>query len=147
MNVYISGSLAYDRIMTFPGYFKDHILPEKLHMLNISFMVDGMTEKHGGTAGNIAYSMALLGEKPLILASAGKDFGEYGDKLRAMGLSLDGVRIVSDAHTATCYITTDLSSNQITGFHPAAMSAACGYSFTVLTLHTQALSLAVASVT
>jgi adenosine kinase len=132
MNIYISGSLAFDRIMTFNGYFKDHILPEKVHILNVSFMVDGMTEKQGGTAGNIAYSLALLGEKPYILAAAGKDFGGYGEYLRALGLPLDGIRIMQDMHTATCYITTDLSRNQITGFHPAAMIVPCEYKFTGL---------------
>ena len=75
MQIFVSGSLAYDRIMDFPGRFADHILPEKIHILNVCFMVNGLTERFGGTAGNIAYNLALLGEKPVLLATAGKDFG------------------------------------------------------------------------
>ena len=129
MSIYISGSLAYDRIMTFPGKFKDHILPEKLHILNVSFMVERMEEKRGGCAGNIAYTLALLGEKPLILGCVGRDFGPYADFLQDMGLPLDGVRTCEDLFTALCYITTDLQSNQITGFYPGAMTRPCEYAF------------------
>ncbi len=129
MSIYISGSVAYDRIMTFQGKFQDHILPEKLHVLNISFMVNRLEEKRGGTAGNIAYSLALLGEKPLILAAVGRDFGGYADALKRLGLPMDGILQVHDELTAGAYITTDLSSNQITGFHPAAMGTPCGYDF------------------
>ena len=77
MQILVSGSLAYDRIMDFPGKFVDHLLPDKLHILNVCFMVGGLKEKFGGTAGNIAYNLALLGEKPLILAAAGQDFDRY----------------------------------------------------------------------
>jgi adenosine kinase len=129
MKILISGSLAYDRIMNFPGKFSDHILPEKIHVLNVSFLVDGLQERFGGTAGNIAYGLALLGEKPLILAAAGKDFDDYGKWLTSLGLSLDGVRIISDELTAGAYITTDHSDNQITGFNPGAMKFPCSYSF------------------
>jgi adenosine kinase len=129
MRIYVSGSLAYDRIMTFPGKFADHILPDKIHILNVCFLVNGLTEKFGGTAGNIAYTMSLLGEKPLILATSGKDFGAYKDWLGSLGLSLDGIKHVSDEFTAGAYITTDLSDNQITGFNPGAMKHPCGYAF------------------
>lgn len=129
MAIYISGSIAYDRIMTFPGYFKDHILPEKLHILNVSFMVERMEEQRGGCAGNIAYSLALLGEKPLILSCVGRDFKHYADALTALGLPLNGLRSCDDLFTALCYITTDLQSNQITGFYPGAMTRPCGYTY------------------
>lgn len=129
MAIYISGSLAFDRIMTFAGNFKDHILMDKLHMLNVSFMVDSMDERRGGCAGNIAHSLALLGEKPVIVSSAGRDFEEYAKHLRRLGLPMDGIHIYDDIFTALCYITTDLNSNQITGFYPGAMSRPSDYTF------------------
>lgn len=121
MNIYLSGSVAYDRIMSFPGKFSDHILPEKIHMLNVCFTVDHLSEKFGGTAGNIGYNLALLGETPLILASAGKDFGEYAAWMTQNGLSLSGIRMIPEELTASAYITTDQSDNQITGFNLGAM--------------------------
>jgi len=121
MQIFVSGSLAYDRIMDFPERFSDHILPDKIHILNVCFLVNGLEERFGGTAGNIAYNLTLLGERPLILACAGKDFGEYGEWLKSRGLSLDGIRIISDELTASAYITTDKADNQITGFNPGAM--------------------------
>ena len=129
MSIYVSGSLAFDRIMTFPGSFQDHILMDKLHMINVSFMVDGMDERRGGCAGNIAYSLGLLGEKPTIVAAAGRDFGPYAIVLENMGLPLEGIRRAEDIFTALCYITTDLNSNQITGFYPGAMSLLADYDF------------------
>ena len=129
MAIYVSGSLAFDRIMTFPGNFQDHILMDKLHMINVSFMVDGMDERRGGCAGNIAYTLALLGEKPLIVAAAGRDFESYALMLSAHGLPLDGIRRAEDVFTALCYITTDLNSNQITGFYPGAMALPAEYDF------------------
>ncbi|MBE6442024.1 MAG: carbohydrate kinase family protein [Desulfovibrio desulfuricans] len=129
MSIYISGSLAFDRIMTFPGNFQDHILMDKLHMINVSFMVDGMDERRGGCAGNIAWSLALLGEKPVIVSAAGRDFGPYAEALRARGLPLEGIRRAENIFTALCYITTDLNSNQITGFYPGAMGLAADYAF------------------
>ncbi|MBU1039765.1 MAG: carbohydrate kinase family protein [Proteobacteria bacterium] len=129
MQLYISGSLALDRIMNFPGKFADHILPDKIHILNVCFLVDGMSEYFGGTAGNIAYNLALLGEKPLILGCAGKDFAAYGMRLDALGLPQDGIRKVEGQFTAGAYITTDQSDNQITGFNPGAMRERCGYQF------------------
>ncbi len=121
MQIFVSGSLAYDRIMDFPERFSDYILPDKIHVLNVSFLVNGVEERFGGTAGNIAYNLALLGERPLILAAAGRDFKDYGDWLSSLGLSLEGIVIIPDELTAGAYITTDKGDNQITGFNPGAM--------------------------
>ena len=129
MNIYISGSLAYDRIMDFPGKFSDHILPDKIHILNVCFTVNGMVEKFGGTAGNVAYSLSLLGERPVIVAAIGKDHGTYFEWLRQNGLPLDGIRIVENEFTAGAYITTDKADNQITGFNPGAMKYQAEYEF------------------
>jgi adenosine kinase len=127
MQIFVSGSLAYDRIMDFPEKFSDHILPDKIHILNVCFMVNGLKEQFGGTAGNIAYSLALLGEQPFILATAGKDFHSYKNWLTEHGLRLDAIRIISDEFTAGAYITTDKADNQITGFNPGAMKYPCLY--------------------
>ena len=129
MSIYVAGSMAFDRIMTFNGAFADHILADKLHILNVSFLIDGLVEKRGGCAGNIAYTLALMGEKPLILATVGKNFTDYGDYLRSLGLSLEGIRVVPDEFTASCTLITDKNNNQINGFHPAAMKFPCGYAF------------------
>jgi adenosine kinase len=129
MQIFVSGSLAYDRIMDFPGRFVDHILPEKIHILNVCFMVNGLTERFGGTAGNIAYNLALLGEKPVILATAGKDFGPYREWLISLGLPLEGIKEIAEEFTAGAYITTDLADNQITGFNPGAMKHCSAYQF------------------
>lgn len=129
MQIYVSGSLAYDRIMDFPGKFEDHILPDKIHVLNVCFTVNGLAEKFGGTAGNIAYSLSLLGETPLILATAGSDFERYEKWLRRHQLSTTGIRKVKDTLTAGAYITTDQSDNQITGFNPGAMQHPSNYGF------------------
>lgn len=132
MSIYVSGSLAFDRIMTFPGNFQDHILMDKLHMINVSFMVDCMDERRGGCAGNIAYCLSLLGEKPVIVSAAGRDFAPYAKALQDRGLPLEGIRREKDIFTALCYITTDLNSNQITGFYPGAMGLAADYAFPAL---------------
>ena len=129
MSIYISGSLAFDRIMTFPGHFHDHILAENLRTINVSFMVDGMEERRGGCAGNIAYTLSLLGQKPIIIASTGKDFGSYAAHLQQAGLPLEGIRVLDDIYTAQGFITTDLNNNQITGFYPGAMGLPADYSF------------------
>ncbi len=129
MQIFVSGSLAYDRIMDFPGRFADHILPEKIHILNVCFMVNGLIERFGGTAGNIAYNLALLGEKPVILATGGKDFGPYEDWLMQLDLPLEGIRPIPQEFTAGAYITTDQSDNQITGFNPGAMKYPSEYRF------------------
>ncbi|MGC2062496.1 MAG: carbohydrate kinase family protein [Thermodesulfovibrionales bacterium] len=129
MNIFISGSLAYDRIMDFPGKFSDYILPEKIHILNVCFTVNGMVEKFGGTAGNIAYSLALLHEQPVILASIGKDYDRYFDWLKEHRISFEHITIVPSEFTAGAYITTDKSDNQITGFNPGAMKFPTNYAF------------------
>jgi adenosine kinase len=121
MNIIVSGSLAYDRIMDFPGYFEDHILPEKIHVLNVAFTVNGMKEKFGGTAGNIAYALSLMGERPEISATIGSDYHRYLDWLKNNHLSTEGIKIINEEFTAGAYITTDMSDNQITGFNPGSM--------------------------
>ncbi|SHF71129.1 adenosine kinase [Desulfacinum infernum DSM 9756] len=122
MNIFISGSLAYDRIMDFPGHFADHILPNKIHMLNVCFNINGLVEKFGGTAGNIAYTLALLGEKPSIVATAGEDFDRYESWLERNGLPRKWIKRIPGVFTAGAYITTDLDDNQITAFNPGAMA-------------------------
>jgi len=129
MNIFISGSLAYDRIMDFPGKFSDHILPDKIHILNVCFTVNGMVEKFGGTAGNIAYSLSLLGERPVILATIGKDYQRYFDWLGKNDIPLDGIRIIHEEFTAGAFITTDRADNQITGFNPGAMKYQSQFTF------------------
>lgn len=124
MNIYISGSLAYDRIMDFPGSFADYILPDKIHVLNVCFNVTSLIEKFGGTAGNVAYSLGLLGERPVIIATIGKDYAPYFTWLKQNGLAIKGIEIVPEEFTAGAYITTDKSDNQITGFNPGAMKKA-----------------------
>ena len=129
MNILVSGSLAYDRIMDFQGRFSDYILPEKIHVLNVSFTVNSLTENFGGTAGNIAYGLSLLGEKPLILATIGRDYHRYFDWLTKNHISHDGIRIIEQELTAGAYITTDQADNQITGFNPGAMKFASSFDF------------------
>jgi adenosine kinase len=129
MKIYVSGSLAYDRIMNFPGKFSDHILPDKIHVINVCFMVSGLIERFGGTAGNIAFNLAMLDEKPVILAAAGKDFASYRAWLKQMGLPLEGIREIPDEFTASAHITTDRSDNQITAFNPGAMNHPAPFSF------------------
>lgn len=121
MNIVVSGSMAYDRIMDFPEYFADHILPDKIHVLNVCFQVNGVTENYGGTAGNIAYALKLMGESPMISATIGKDNRRYFSWLEEIGISTDGVKIIEEEFTAGAYITTDKGDNQITGFNPGAM--------------------------
>lgn len=132
MKILISGSLAYDRIMKFPGKFQDHILVDKIDTLNVCFTVTGFDEKFGGTAGNIAYNLALLDEKPLIIATAGKDFSNYQRWLKQHDLPLSGIRIISEEFTAGAFITTDSSDNQITTFNPGAMGHSAGYHFNAI---------------
>lgn len=122
MKIYISGSLAYDRIMDFPGRFADHILPDKIHVLNVCFNINGLVEKFGGTAGNIAYNLAMLGEHPFIVAASGKDFARYEEWLGKNSLSTAYIKPVTEVFTAGAYITTDIDDNQITAFNPGAMA-------------------------
>jgi len=129
MDIIVAGSLAYDRIMDFPGFFSDHILPEKVHALNVCFQVNGITEKFGGTAGNIAYALTLLGEKPEISATLGQEDHKYLEWLKKNGISSDNVKIIKDEFTASAYITTDKADNQITGFNPGAMNYSSSLEF------------------
>ncbi len=129
MEILVSGSLAYDRIMDFPGRFSEHILPEQIHMINVSFTVNSLTENFGGTAGNIAYALSLLGEKPRIVATIGQDYHRYFEWLARHGLGAENIRVVTDELTAGAYITTDLDNNQITGFNPGAMKQQAGFGF------------------
>lgn len=122
MRIVVTGSLAYDYIMNFPGYFKDHILPEKTHMLTVSFLVDSMKRMRGGVAGNIAYTLALLEEQPLVVASAGQDFGEYRAWMASQGIDHSGITEIADEFTASCFINTDLANNQIVAFYTGAMA-------------------------
>ena len=123
MPILVCGSLAYDTIMVFPDQFKKHILPDQIHILNVSFMVPDMRREFGGTGGNIAYNLNLLGESPLLMATAGHDFGPYAARLGKLGMSAANVRILEDQFTAQAFITTDIEDNQITAFHPGAMSS------------------------
>jgi len=129
MNILVSGSLAYDRIMDFPGKFTDHILPEKVHVLNVCFMINELKENFGGTAGNIAYALSLLGESPSIIATAGRDFESYSNWFSDNKISTDNIKIIEEELTAGAYITTDLSDNQITAFNPGAMKFSASYDF------------------
>jgi len=133
MDIIVSGSLAYDRIMDFPGYFKEHILPDKIHVLNVCFQVNGLQEKFGGTAGNIAYALSLMGQKPIISATIGRDHHRYLEWLAQNGISTTGIRIIEEEFTASAYITTDRADNQITGFHPGAMKWSSNLDFEKLT--------------
>lgn len=118
--ILISGSLAYDHIMDFPGYFRDHFMPDKLHNINVSFNIDGHFEHFGGTAGNIAYTLALLGEKPSIVASVGEDFARYQAHLEGAGADTSLIRVEPKTETGFAYILTDKGDNQIAAFHPGA---------------------------
>jgi adenosine kinase len=122
MSVLICGSLAFDTIMVFPDRFREHILPDKLHMLNVAFLVPEMRREYGGTAGNIAYNLHGLGGDARIMATVGDDFGPYRERLQGLGLNTDHVRHVAGTYTAQAFITTDLDDNQITAFHPGAMN-------------------------
>lgn len=121
MPALICGSLAYDTIMVFPDQFKNHILPDKVHILNVSFLVPRMRREFGGCAGNIAYNLKLLGGDPLPMATVGQDFAPYREHFEACGIPLDHVKEIEDLYTAQAFITTDLDDNQITAFHPGAM--------------------------
>ncbi len=124
MTILVCGSLAYDTIMVFPDQFKKHILADQIHILNVAFMVPDMRREYGGTAGNIGYNLKLLGEEPTIMATVGHDFAPYAQRLQSLGLSSRHIRILDGQFTAQAFITTDIDDNQITAFHPGAMSDA-----------------------
>ena len=120
-NILISGSLAYDSIMVFQDYFKNHILPDQIHKLSVSFFVPELKRNFGGTAGNIAYNLSLLNSNSILMATVGEDFSSYEKRLSKFDIVQDYVKEVTDSLTAQAFITTDLDDNQITAFHPGAM--------------------------
>jgi adenosine kinase len=120
----ICGSVAYDTILLFPDRFKAHILPDKLHILNVSFLVPEMRREFGGCAANIAYGLSLLGDRGIAMATAGHDFAPYRERMVSQGLSVKHIKVIDDTFTAQAFITTDLDDNQITAFHPGAMQYA-----------------------
>ncbi len=122
MSVLITGSMAYDTIMVFQDRFKEHILPDQVHILNVAFLVPELRREFGGCAGNIAYNLKLLGGDPLIMATVGQDFSPYAKWLEECGINQDEIWGIENAYTAQAFITTDLDDNQITAFHPGAMS-------------------------
>jgi adenosine kinase len=124
MSILVSGSLALDHIMVFPDHFKEHILPDKLHVLNVSFNIESLETHFGGVAGNIAYHLRLLGEDPLILAAVGSDFGPYAEHLDRLGIRRSAIHTIDDLRTAQGFVTTDLDDNQIWAFYVGAMARA-----------------------
>jgi len=120
----ICGSVAYDTILLFPDRFKSHILPDKIHILNVSFLVPEMRREFGGCAANIAYGLKLLGDRGIAMATAGHDFAPYKERMLAQGIPVEHIKIVEGTYTAQAFITTDLDDNQITAFHPGAMQYA-----------------------
>lgn len=117
----ICGSVAFDTIMVFQDRFKNHILPDKIHLLNVSFLVPQLRREYGGCAGNIAYNLRLLGDAGLPMATVGRDFAQYADWMKQTGVPMDHIKVIDSEHTAQGYVTTDLDDNQIWAFHPGAM--------------------------
>ncbi len=124
MSALICGSMAYDTIMVFHDRFRNHILPDKVHILNVSFLVPEMRREFGGCAGNIAYNLKLLGGEPLPMATVGRDFGPYADWLDRCQISRECIKVIDHSYTGQAFITTDMDDNQITAFHPGAMNFA-----------------------
>ena len=122
MSVLICGSLAFDTIMVFPDTFKNHILPDKIHMLNVAFLVPDLRREFGGCAGNIAYNLKLLGDEPIPMTTVGQDFASYAAWLDTHQIKREHIHVKSDAYTAQAFITNDKNNNQITAFHPGAMN-------------------------
>ena len=128
MEFVITGSVAYDYLMRFPGRFRDHILPDQLDSLSVSFLAESMRRERGGVAANVAYTMKLLGGDPVILATVGNDFTDYRTWLEEQGLRTDQIIEIPDELTATFFVSTDLDQNQIANFYTGAMGYASGYS-------------------
>jgi adenosine kinase len=124
MNILLTGSVAYDYLMTFPGYFREHILPDHLDSISLSFLVESMVRLRGGVAPNIAYTLALLGDRPRIWAAVGEDFEDYRQWLDSKGVDTSGARVIPGVYTASFFANTDLSNNQIASFYPGAMAHA-----------------------
>ena len=132
MNIVVTGSIAYDYLMSFPGKFTEHLLPEHMHRVSLSFLVDTMDKRRGGCAPNIAYTLALLGERPLLMATAGEDFGEYRQWLEAGGVDTSLVKQIGGKFTASFFCSTDQHNNQIASFYTGAMADAGQLSFRVV---------------
>jgi adenosine kinase len=132
MDILLTGSVAYDYLMTFPGLFKEQFLPERLEKISLSFLVDSMSRQRGGIAPNIAYTMALLGEHPRVMATVGQDFEEYRQWLENKGVDTTLMEIVPDLYTASFFATTDQSNAQIASFYPGAMAVAARQSLCTL---------------
>jgi len=132
MDILLTGSVAYDYLMTFPGHFREHILPERLESISLSFLVDGMTKQRGGIAPNIAYSMALLGERPRVMATVGEDFSDYRNWLESKGVDTSLMQVIPGEFTASFFATTDRISAQIASFYPGAMAHSALQSITDL---------------
>jgi adenosine kinase len=122
MSIICTGSIAYDYLMSFPGYFKDHIIPDKLDSISLSFLVDSMVRQRGGTAPNIAFNLALLGEKPKLMGTVGEDFDDYDAWLKKNGVDTSLVEVIDGVYTASFFANTDLSNNQIASFYTGAMA-------------------------
>ncbi len=133
MSIVVTGSIAFDYLMSFPGKFTDHFLPEHMSRVSLSFLVDSMDKRRGGCAPNIAYTLALLGERPRLMATAGRDFAEYRQWLEAAGVDTSLVKEVPDKFTASFFCSTDVESNQIASFYTGAMSNAAELSFRTVT--------------
>jgi adenosine kinase len=129
MKLVVTGSIAFDYLMSFPGKFTDHLLPEHMHRVSLSFLVDTMDKRRGGCAPNIAYTLALLGERPMLMATAGQDFGDYRRWLDAAGVDTSYVKVVEDKFTASFFCSTDQANNQIASFYTGAMANAGELSF------------------
>jgi adenosine kinase len=129
MNIVITGSVAFDYLMQFPGYFRDHFLPDKLDHISLSFLVESMSRWRGGVAPNIAYTLALLGERPRLMATVGEDFGEYRTWLEERGIDTSAVKIIPREFTASFFCNTDRSNAQIASFYPGAMARSNEVSF------------------
>jgi adenosine kinase len=122
MSILVTGSIAYDTIMVFPDRFRNHLLPDQLHILNVCFLTPEMRREYGGTAGNIGYNLRLLGDQPLVMATVGEDIDPYLARFRKLGIATEHLRRIPGQFTAQGFITTDLDNNQITNFHPGAMN-------------------------
>lgn len=122
MKVVVTGSLSFDQVMSMPGRFKDYIMADKLHMINVSFLMETFSRHFGGTAGNQAYTLGLLGIKPMVVGTAGKDFGKYKSRLRSVGVDTSGIKIDQKKFTASGWCMTDRDDNQIWGFYSGAMA-------------------------
>ena len=128
MRIIVTGSLAYDYIMSFPGYFKDHLLMDRAHTLSVSFLVDSMKRMRGGVAGNIAYTLSLFGERPLIVGTVGHDFADYRHWMQERGIDTSGIVEIPHEFTASCFINTDLANNQLVALYAGAMAHSRGIS-------------------